>query len=69
MLCLLTIEGVVGARVNSIAGEGTLGPFSQCSTCFPPIQAVKKQKARITPEQYRITRSFEMARNKCMIMK
>lgn len=39
-------------------------------TCFPPVQAVKKKKAGITPEQYRTTRSYDMARNKgCLVMK
>lgn len=70
MLCLLMIEGMVGVRVNSTAGKGTLAPFSQGNTCFPPIQAVKKKKAGITQEQYRITRSYEMAGNKeCLMMK
>lgn len=56
MLFLLMIDGMVEVKWDN--------------TCFPPVQAVKKKKAGISPVQYRMTRSYEMARNKgCLIMK
>lgn len=56
MLFLLMIEGMVGVKWDN--------------TCFPLVQVVKKKKAGISPAQYRMTRSYEMARNKeCLIMK